>query len=68
MRISDGVKPALRRRSKPRGAGVVVDGGVPSESAAEAAGPVDLAFGLAREASRARSVGDRTTSPIEQWM
>ena len=64
--ISEGVKPAARRRSKPRGAGVVVEGGAPSKSEAEAERSEVLAFGWARETSRARSVGERTTSPIEQ--
>jgi hypothetical protein len=64
--ISEGVKPAARRRSKPRGAGVVVEGGPLFSSEAEAERPEVLAFGWPREASRARSVGERTTSPIEQ--
>lgn len=66
VRISEGVKPAVRRRSKPRGAGVVVEGGALLRSEAEVEGPEVLAFGWPREASRARSVGERTTSPIEQ--
>jgi hypothetical protein len=66
--ISEGVKPAVRRRSKPRGAGAVVAGCAPSDSEAEVEEPETLALGRPREASRARSAGERTTSPIEQWM
>lgn len=75
--ISAGVKPAVRRRSKPRGAGVVVvvvvetlgpDGsrvvveGEVGAGRARAASAVDAA-----RVSAVRSVGE-SGSPMEQWM
>lgn len=63
--ISVGVKPAERRRSKPRGAGVVVV--VVCRASLGESGPLGSVL-LARAASAASSAAERTTSPIEQWM
>lgn len=60
------MKPAVRRRSKPRGAGVVVEVGAPFSVEMAVVELALSALGVAREVSMARSAGERTTSPIEQ--
>ena len=68
--ISVGVKPAVSRRSKPRGAGVVVAVLEAASSWVDGeAGSVRLETSLeaARAASAARSAGERG-SEMEQWM
>lgn len=62
--ISRGLKPAVRRRSKPRGAGVVVASLWGCDCVLELSCGVD---DEARAASAARSAGERG-SEMEQWM
>ena len=60
------VKPAVSRRSKPRGAGVVDPGALVSPIADSRGAVADA--GIAKVRSAASSSGESTTSPIEQWM
>jgi hypothetical protein len=67
---SDAVKPALRSRSKPRGAGVVVGGGGEG-CVIEEGWRGESCFWRSVEDrldSAERSVSERAMSPIEQWM
>lgn len=67
---SDAVKPALRRRSKPRGAGVVVGGGGEVRVGIDGRG-VSFCFWRRVEDisdSAERSAAESAMSPIEQWM